>query len=34
MGIRLMDVSFEDRIVLSSLGLSWQAEAGQGASAP
>jgi hypothetical protein len=34
MGIRLMDVSFEDRIVLSSLGLSWQSEAGQGASAP
>jgi PilZ domain len=34
MGIRFMDVSFEDRVVLSSLGLAGQAEAGQGASAP
>jgi hypothetical protein len=34
MGIRFMDVSFEDRVVLSSLGLAWLAEAGQGASAP
>ena len=34
MGIRFMDVSFEDRVVLSSLGLAWQAEAGQGAAAP
>ena len=34
MGIRFTDVSLEDRVVLSSLGLAWQAEAGQGASAP
>jgi PilZ domain len=32
MGIRFMDVSFEDRVVLSSLGLASQAEAGQAAS--
>jgi len=29
MGIRFMDVSFEDRVMLSSLGLAWQAEDGQ-----
>jgi hypothetical protein len=33
MGIQFMDVTFEDRVVLSSLGLAWQAEAGLGASA-
>jgi len=32
MGIRFRDVSFEDRVVLSSLGLASHAEAGQGAS--
>jgi hypothetical protein len=29
MGIRFMDVSFEDRVVLSSIGLAWQADDGQ-----
>jgi hypothetical protein len=29
MGIRFTDVSFEDRVVLSSLGLAWQAEDGR-----
>jgi hypothetical protein len=29
MGIRFVDVSSEDRIVLSSLGLAWQADDGQ-----
>jgi hypothetical protein len=28
MGIRFTDVSFEDRVVLSSLGLAWQGEDG------
>jgi hypothetical protein len=32
MGIRFMDVSFEDRVVLSSLGLVGLAEEGQGVS--
>lgn len=30
MGIRFMDVSFEDRVVLSSLGLAGQTESGLG----
>jgi len=29
MGIRFTDVGFEDRVVLSSLGLAWQAEDGR-----